>query len=577
MFLLLLICASDIELNPWPRKNNISYNFSFYYWNLNSIAAHNFSKLSLLEACNVQHKFDMICLSETFLDSSIPTNDEKLNMKGYKLIRADKPRYGKKGGVGIYYKEFLAVFPVEVKNLNECVIFEVSIKNKRGYVVSLYRSPSQTQDEFDIFLVSFEQLNGDIIAKNPLFVLIAGDFNVRSTNWWENDLSTSEGTQVDSLTTSYGLSQIISDPTHILPNSSSCIDLIFTNQPNLVTESGVHPSLHPKCHHQIVFTKLNLKVEYPPLYERFIWDYKNADIPSINRAIDIFDWVNSLEGKNAHEQVHFFNKTIFHNYIPNKTILCNDKDPRWFNNEIRKILTMKNEIFKQYIANGKSQTDYKRLQLISNSLTETIRSSKEKFYCKLSTKLANRSTSSKTYWSILKIFVNGKKILIIPPLLLNDNFITNFLEKANLFNEFFSKQCQPLQNNSTLPKSNMYHTENRLNNITFDNEKLLKIIQSLDANKAHGYDGISVRMLKLSSPSIIKPPSIIFQNCLKSSTFPDDWKKGNIVLVHKKNNKQLVNNYRPVSLLPICSKISGNVIFDSIFNFVIQNNLLNSC
>ena len=246
--------------------------------------------------------------------------------------------------MGICYKKFQAVRPVELKNLNECVIFEVSIKKKRGYVVSLYRSPSQTQDEFDIFLVSFEQLIGDIIAKNPLFVLITGDFNVRLTNWWKNDLSTSEGTQVDSLTTSYGLSQIISDPTHILPNSSSCIDLIFTNQPNLVTESGAHPSLHPKCHQQIVFAKLNLKVEYPPLYERLIWDYKNADIPSINRAIDIFDWGNSFEGKNVHEQVHFINKTIlniFHNYIPNKTILCNDKDPPWFNNEIRNILVMK--------------------------------------------------------------------------------------------------------------------------------------------------------------------------------------------------------------------------------------------
>ena len=149
-----------------------------------------------------------------------------------------------------------------------------------------------------------------------------------------------------------------------------------------------------------MFAKLNLKVEYPPLYERLIWDYKNADISSINRAIDIFDWVNSFKGKNVHEQVHFFNKTIlniFHNYIPNKTILCNDKDPPWFNNEIRRILTKKYQIFEQYIANEKSQTDYERLKLTCNILTETIRSSKEKLYYKLSTKLANPSMSSKTY------------------------------------------------------------------------------------------------------------------------------------------------------------------------------------
>ena len=62
---------------------------------------------------------------------------------------------------------------------------------------------------------------------------------------------------------------------------------------------------------------------------------------------------------------------------------------------------------------------------------------------------------------------------------------------------------------------------------------------SLDANKAHGYDGISIRMLKLSSPTMIKPLSIIFQNCLQSGIFLDDWKKGNIVPVHKKNSKQL--------------------------------------
>ena len=83
-------------------------------------------------------------------------------------------------------------------------------------------------------------------------------------------------------------------------------------------------------------------------------------------------------------------------------------------------------------------------------------------------------------------------------------------------------------------------------------------------------------MLKLSSPFIIKPLSIIFQNCLKSGIFPDDWKKGNIVLAHKKNSKQLVSNYRPVSLLPICWKIFEKLIFDSNFSFL-THKLLNNC
>ena len=161
----------------------------------------------------------------------------------------------------------------------------------------------------------------------------------------------------------------------------------------MITQSGVHPSLHPNCHHQIVFAKLNLKVEYPPLYEHLIWNYQNAVFhQSINRTVDVFEWGNSYEGINVHEQVHFFNKAIlnsFHNHIPHKTIICNDKDPPWFNNQIRQLLNKKKEIFEQYLTIGKSQTDYEWLQVISNSLVETIRSSKEKFYYQLSTKLTD--------------------------------------------------------------------------------------------------------------------------------------------------------------------------------------------
>ena len=94
---------------------------------------------------------------------------------------------------------------------------------------------------------------------------------VRSS--WKNDLTTSEGNQVDAITSSYDLSQLICEPTHILPNWSSCIDLIFINQNNLIMDSVVHASLHPNCHHQIVYAKLNSKIEYPPLYERLILNY----------------------------------------------------------------------------------------------------------------------------------------------------------------------------------------------------------------------------------------------------------------------------------------------------------------
>ena len=69
-----------------------------------------------------------------------------------------------------------------------------------------------------------------------------------------------EGSQIDSLTTCYGFRQLILEPTHILKNSSSCIDLIFTDQPSLIIDSGTRPSLHPNCHHKIIHCKIDLKI-----------------------------------------------------------------------------------------------------------------------------------------------------------------------------------------------------------------------------------------------------------------------------------------------------------------------------
>ena len=118
----------------------------------------------------------------------------------------------------------------------------------------------------------------DINSSNPHFSIILGDFNARSNNWWQGDTQTSKGLRIDYLTTSYGFQQLISDPKHILKNSSSFIDLIFTDQPNLITDSDTHPSLHPTCHHNITFCKINLKITYRPPYRKLMWDFKRANI-----------------------------------------------------------------------------------------------------------------------------------------------------------------------------------------------------------------------------------------------------------------------------------------------------------
>ena len=187
LFISLLLLHEDIESNPGPRnsKNHLP---SFCHWNLNSLPAHNFSKMLLLKAYNAIYKYDFICLSETFLDSSIPSDHVSLELEGYKLVRADHPNNVKRGGVCIYYKESLPVRVINLPYLQEALLLELNDQNKKIIISSLYRSSSQNSEEFESFLTNFEHLLSDINARKPSVSVILGDFNARSTSWWSSDI-----------------------------------------------------------------------------------------------------------------------------------------------------------------------------------------------------------------------------------------------------------------------------------------------------------------------------------------------------------------------------------------------------
>ena len=145
--------------------------------------------------------------------------------------------------------------------------------------------PSQSQDDFEPFANNLEINIDTATASNTFLTVVLGDFNPESNHWFKGDKTTYEGSKTDGFTSTFGLQQIINKPAHIIGDSSSCIDLIFTSQPNLVMESGVHSSLHPICHHQTTYAKFNLNIYYPPPYEREMWHYEKANIDPMRRSI----------------------------------------------------------------------------------------------------------------------------------------------------------------------------------------------------------------------------------------------------------------------------------------------------
>ena len=166
-----LIQHDDIESNPGPNRKHKP--LACCHWNANSLAAHKFLKKSSIEAYNSIHNYGFICISETYLHSTTNLDDKDLAIEGYNIIRPDHPNNLKKGEC-IYYKESLAVKLINVNFLSECLVCEVTLDNKRGYITVLYRSPSQNSSEFDNFLSGLETCLISLILLNQTFQLSLG-------------------------------------------------------------------------------------------------------------------------------------------------------------------------------------------------------------------------------------------------------------------------------------------------------------------------------------------------------------------------------------------------------------------
>ena len=505
-----LLLSGDIEINPGPET------LDFCTWNLNSITAYDFLRVSLMEAYNSVYNYDLIGIVETHLDSTV--DEEKLALNGYTFTKNNHPQNVKRGGVGLYIKDTLpSKNRSDLVTLPECIVYEIQLNRKKYFYAVIYRSPSQGPEEFDNFTINFELMLSKMHTENPFCVIITGDFNCRSTQWWENDIENNEGKLFEPITADNGLHQLISEPTHLMGDSKSCIDLIFTDQPNLIIESGVHPSLHEQCHHQIVYGKLSVSNIALPPYTRKIWNYDKADFVAIRKSIGMFAWQDELDNMTCpNEQVELLNEVllnIFSNFIPNKVKTIRPRQAPWITQAIKNFLRKKNRAYKSFVRNGRPDDKLEGIQKMISEGTRLIEDAKRNYFLKAGKTLANPGTSSKTYWTLINTVLNKVKIPMIPPLLENGLFVTDLTEKAQIFNDYFILQCTTIDTGSEIPQDTPV-TATQISDFVISEEKILNIIRSLNPNKAHGWDEISVRMIKLSDVSLVLSLKIILKNCL---------------------------------------------------------------
>ena len=174
---------------------------------------------------------------------------------------------------------------------------------------------------------------------------------------------------------------------------------------------------------------------------------------------------------------------------------------------------------------------------------------------------------------MVKSVFNNNKHASIPTLVDNGIHYTHDTDKAELLNNYFVSQ-------SVLPASDValppfyYLTPARLDQIAVTPEAVKKILLSLDTSKAVGPDQIGNRILKECAESLCILLSILFKKSLDEGIFPDLWKEAVVTAIFKKIDRQVKSNYRPISLLSCISKVLEKIVFNTLYSFLILNNLL---
>ena len=264
-----------------------------------------------------------------------------------------------------------------------------------------------------------------------------------------------------------------------------------------------------------------------------------------------------------------FMHKIINECIPHKNINLRHKRPPWLNKEIRNLINQRNMLSKISLATH-NQIDRDRYKKCRNIVSKKCEQAYQNHLNKV---ISNVHEDPRGFYK----FINSKKTdnSSIPPLknINSNNLLTSSIEKATCLNKYFASvfTTENLKNMPSIKKPSKYPD---MPDILVTEPGVQTQLQNLNSKKSMGPDGISPRVLKELSSEISPVLTYIFNKSLKTGEIPIDWKLANIFALHKKGPKNLPENYRPISLTCICSKIMEHIVYSSISRFLSLNNIL---
>ena len=564
-----------------PESAKVSLNsvkddsFSVIHINIRSLNKNFENFKSLLN--QIGFKFKMICITETWCHDD-PRNDSIFNLQGYTSVHQVRKHGHTGGGISLFLHNSLMYKmrnDISVNNDDiESLCVEIINKNTKNIIVNtIYRKPTGNIKPFESYLKTFLEKT----KCKPTYV--TGDLNL---NLLDYDVNPKVNSYCN-LLFAHNFVPVINKPTRISKHSASLIDHIVTN-------TFVNEAL------SLGIIKVDISDHFPVF---LISEAKTVDIHAqptfkIKRTINpntiayfeeqlaLIDWdiIHNINDPNeAYDKflVEFLN--CYEEAFPIYKVKIKPKTESspWITKGILKSSKRKQKLYEKYlknrtILNEQNYKDYKKL-------FESIKTrSKKNYYRKL---IDTYKNDIKRTWDVIKEIIGCKKMKnsSFPKRILIDGLET-FDQKviAEKFNEYFVNVGPNLA--SKIPQTTGNYKDYLqegfpiLEEYPLSDKELEEAFKSLKLHKSPGYDDISVNVVKKVTSVIFQPLKHIFNISILKGIFPDKMKLAKVTPLFKSGDEALLNNYRPISVLPCFSKLLERIMYNRVYSFLLENEIL---
>lgn len=517
---------------------------------------------------------DILALCETNLDESISSSS--FFVPGYlPLIRLDSNTH--MHGLGVFVKDSLPIARVPTFEIQgeSFMCFRLSLIHTTSYVFFLYRSPSTTS--CSVLEAVSNSIDKALSLHPSAKIFVFGDFNVHHSNWlkFSNGIDL-PGQSCYNFALSHDLSQIVEFPTRIpdcQAHRPALLDLFLTSSPDNCAVKPL-PALGSSDHCVVAVTvdfMVQNKKDAP--FHRTVFDYSRADWDGFRDHLRDIPWDNIFEQGVSLAATEFseWMRIGMDVYVPHRKFQVRPHSSPWFTPACAAAIAHRNHYFNLYQRN-KSDAYKTLFRQASNRCKRVIEQAKLLYTERTRDQISSQKLGTRDFWRIANSVLKRDKSSI-PPLFNGPEVLTLASDKAKLFGEQFAKNSTLNDKDCPLPnfpkRTNISFSE-----VSVTPKLVSKAISQLEMGKASGPDEIPVVVLKNCAPELSFILSRLFNMCLQESVFPDCWKVSSVVPVFKNSGeKSDPKNYRPISLLPVVSKLFERLINNRLVQHLEATNL----